>query len=230
MRLGIIGRGPWGDTYARTLEKMGVDYIQLGRDWYKDFGRSLRGCRGVIIASDPNSHFPVALEMITNEIPCVIEKPLCLGADHAARLLIEASNNVVFTGHTRLYSPSWRAFKAKVGRVDSIFMQAGGPSKLGWLWDWGPHLVAMCLDLGFDPRKAHLIEMPERTPISVTVNGNLHWTDEPTTPTALEVLITEFCQAIEKGAPNIEGLKLGVRVVEELERMEEMQGEAIGVE
>ena len=69
---------------------------------------------------------------------------------------------------------------------------------------------------------------PENAPISVTVNGNLHWTDGPTTPTALEVLITEFCEAIEKGKPNIEGLRLGVKVVETLERMEKV--EAVGAE
>lgn len=226
MRLGIIGMGPWGDVYSRTLANMGISHWHAGRDW-----PALSAPDGIIIATDATSHFLNALSLIRHGMPVIVEKPLCLSSTSGEALLEAARemNAIVFTGHTRLYSPAWREFKAKVGRVDSVFMQAGGPSKLGWLWDWCPHLVAMCLDLGFDPLKAHLVEMPHRVPISVTVNGDQHFVDGPTTPTALEVLITEFCEAIEKGEPNIEGLELGVKVVETLEKMEEAVGEATSV-
>lgn len=221
MRLGIIGRGYWGDTYARTLDGMDIDYVQMGRDWHNDY-RHMRHCDGVIIATTPASHFQVALRALRYGLPMIIEKPVCLNSSHAGALLLEASTepHIVFTGHTRLYSPAWMEFKSKLGRIDSVYMQAGGPSPLGWLWGWGPHLVAMCLDLGYDPMGAQLLEMHYRSPIAVTVNGHMHFFDIPTTPTALEVLITDFCRAIEKGEPNIEGLRIGVKVVEGIEALE----------
>lgn len=221
MILGIIGRGHWGDTYKRTLDAMGIECWQAGRVYWTQLPK----VDGLIIASKPKSHCAIAAYALRVNLPAIIEKPMCLDHYDAEMLLkMVGPKSIVFTGHTRLYSPEWRAFKAKCGKPETVFMQAGGEAPLGWLWDWGSHLVAMCLDLGFDPMEAHLVEMPHRVPISVTVNGNLHFVDGPTQPTALEVLITEFCEAIEKGEQNIEGLKLGAKVVETLERMEETVG------
>ena len=223
MRLGLIGRGPFGDVYAETLRGMGIEFWQETRNWKGLFAD------GVIVASAANSHGIIASHLIQSYTPVLIEKPLCVDADEARLLLRNAKENVagvaiVFTGHTRLYSNAWRAFKANAlaEGVRSVYAVAGGTDcKLDPLWDWGSHLVAMCLDLGFDPMEAHILTGTEDWPLKVIVNGTITYTDQPETPTPLEVLLTEFMAAIEKGEPDIRGLEFGVKVVETLEVMEQ---------
>lgn len=218
MRLGIIGRGPWGDTYARTLRGMGIDYWQAGRDYEDTTPRP----DGAIVASAPDSHRQVAEKMMFLGVPVLVEKPVTINA-MAGREFLRSSKKrgaIVFTGHTRLYSPAWREFKRQALEegVASVYAVAGGACKLDPWWDWGPHLVAMCLDLGFDPADATLITTRDEVPLHFDVNGgSLCFGDVPTTPTPLEVLISEFVAAIEAGKPDIRGLELGVKVVEYLE-------------
>lgn len=220
MRLGIIGRGPWGDVYADTLRCMGVEFWQETRNWTE------LHADGVIVASAAESHTTIARYLIRNCIPALIEKPLCLDVQDARILLKMATDMpaIVFTGHTRLYSPAWRVFKAQALErgVRSVRAVAGGPCKLDPLWDWGPHLVAMCLDLGFDPLQASIETGTDEIPLTFIVNRDMTYFDSHAeNPRPLEVLLTEFMAAIEKGEPDIRWLELGVKVVEALEVMQE---------
>jgi hypothetical protein len=196
LKLGIIGRGPWGYTYAKTLSKLGIDFWHAGRDW-----RKKGNADGVIIASSPESHFPVAMSFLADGVPVLIEKPVTLCSREAKALV--GCGGIAFVGHTRLYSPAWRAFKRPAKEVRATVAD--------W-WGWGPHAVAMAFDLG--------CETPE-----ITVGGERmtfvadgrEFHDVVTDPTPLEVLVKEFCAAIESGKPNNEGLQLGLRVVQFLE-------------
>lgn len=217
MKFGIIGRGYWGDVYRKTIESLGHTCWQGGRDHFEP-------CDGLIIATSGASHYEVAMQDIQS-LPLLIEKPLTMSAKQARRLLRTIRENrdsvwtpIVFTGHTHLYSPAWRAFRAKhQGDVQTVYAQAGGPCKLPPKWDWGPHLVALCYDISFDPHKADLRWSFEDTPFKFVVNGRYEYLSPMTYPTPLEVLITEFAAAIEKGEPDIRGLELGVKVVEFLD-------------
>ena len=202
MKLAVVGRGRWGGVYGRTLEKLGIDY-EIGRTW--------RGCDGVIVASPPETHYELAREILTAGYPLVLEKPITTDPSQAWELV--KLGGIAFAGHTRLYSPSWRKFKASLSTVESVDCVVGGTARDPW-WDWGPHLVAMCLDLGFDPRKARIACMSASVPLSFRVNGDREWRDAITDPMPLEVLINEFVAAIERGEPDNDGLKLGARVVE----------------
>lgn len=220
MKLGIIGRGRWGNVYAETLTRMGVDFWQAGEFW-----QAKDAPAGIIVASAAESHAGIAADLIRSGIPALIEKPLCLTAEYARFLLDLAHDfpSIVFTGHTRLYSTAWRDFKAlaMAHGVKSVHAVAGSKDcKLDPLWDWGPHLIAMCLDLGFDPQQARIVTSAQDWPLKVIVNGTLVYTDKQETPSPLEVLLTEFMGAIEKGEPDIRGLELGVKVVQEIEAIE----------
>ena len=215
MKLGIIGRGPWGNVYARTLEGMGVDFWQVaGHGLWKH-----QAADGLIIATAAHSHYDVAIQPIQWGIPVLVEKPVCLTSAHAQELLklAQLHNGIVFTGHTRLYSPAWREFKRRALELGVRAVQAkvGGPCKLDPWWDWGPHLVALCLDLGAHPE---IRVSREPIPLEMIVNGTLVFDDPLTKPTALEVLLTEFMAAIERGEPDVTSLQLGVAVVDYLER------------
>lgn len=216
MKLGIIGRGPWGDVYAKTLKGLGIAFWQAGRGW-ADQPRA----DGVIVACAPDAHMQLAYRFIAHGIPVLIEKPISLRSDEARALLGLANRTdaIVYAGHTRLYSPAWREFREQVLEegVRSVYAVAGGPSKLNHWWDWGPHLVAMCLDLGFDPAEATFVTTGAELPLHFDVNGGMCFGDVPTMPTPLEVLISEFVEAIELGEADYGDLELGVKVVEHLE-------------
>ena len=66
----------------------------------------------------------------------------------------EARGAVVFVDHVYLFHPAWTAFKDEVRRdgpvrsASASFGQAGPfRDDVGLLWDWGPHVVSLCLDL-----------------------------------------------------------------------------------
>jgi predicted dehydrogenase len=208
LKLGIVGRGPWGHTYAKTLTKLGIDFWQAGRDYRKHLPNRYGDCDGVIVACAPEAHCEVAFDLIEDEYPVLIEKPVCLNSQDAEDILSWARDRqgIALVGHTRLYSPAWRAFKRPAKEVRATVAD--------W-WGWGPHAVAMSFDLG--------CENPE-----ITVGGERmtfiadgrEFHDVETDPTPLEVLVKEFIAAIESGKPNNEGLQLGLRVVQFLERHE----------
>jgi predicted dehydrogenase len=205
VRLGIVGRGRWGNTYAETLTRLGIDFWQAGRDYREH----LYGTDGVIIACATPAHYEVAFDVIEDGYPALIEKPVTLKTEEAESLLRLAewrNGNIALVGHTRLYSPAWREFKrpAKVVRA----------TVADW-WDWGPHAVSMAFDLG--------CENPEITVggerMTFSADGRV-FDDVKTDPAPLEVLVREFVAAIESGKPNNEGLQLGLKVVQYLESHE----------
>ncbi len=60
---------------------------------------------GVVIATPNNTHAPLALEAIAADIPCLIEKPLCITADEGRRICeaAEARGVVVTVGYCQRF-------------------------------------------------------------------------------------------------------------------------------
>jgi len=172
LRLGLAGAGRWGRNYIRTIA--GLPEARLARVASSNPQTAAllpAGCRivghwrelidpsqvdGVIIATSPASHAEIARAAILAGIPALIEKPLALSAAEARAIRDLAAARRVFAlvEHTHLFSPAFRALKALVpryGGAREIRSQAGnhGPYRpdVSVLWDWGPHDVAMCLDL-----------------------------------------------------------------------------------
>jgi hypothetical protein len=166
----------------------------------------------VIVATPPETHYSIARTALARRIPVLVEKPVALTSGEA-RGLVDLGG-IAFAGHTRLYSPAWREFKSSLPRVERVEAWAGGTQKDPW-WDWGPHLVAMSFDLGFESPVIHVTQ--EAQPLRFVVNGEHTFTDVETSPTPLEALVLEFCAAIESGQPDNAGLQLGARVISFLE-------------
>jgi predicted dehydrogenase len=116
---------------------------------------------GVIVASPPATHLPIAERFIEQSVPVLVEKPLCLDYSAAARFrdLAVAHRGLVFVDHVHLFSPAFRLLKQlspSLGRITGIVSAGGrqGPfrSDTPALWDWGSHDLAMVLDLvGSEP-------------------------------------------------------------------------------
>lgn len=164
----------------------------------------------MIVATPAETHHEIARCCLGRHIPVLIEKPVTLKGSEADELV--GMGGIAFAGHTRLFSPAWRAFKASLPKVERVECWAGGTDRNPW-WDWGPHLVAMSFDLGFEKPLIHVTR--EERPLRFVVNGEHEFLDVPDDP--LGVLCGEFWAAVQRGTSDNAGLRLGARVVHFLE-------------
>jgi hypothetical protein len=212
LKLGIIGRN-WGSVYARACDSLGIEYWIAGREIAgKHPGWRGQKADGYIIASPPETHFAIARDLLSRGCPVIVEKPVTMHPGEARELA--RMGGIAYAGHTRLYDPNWTRFKALCGVPKEVSASAGGTRRDPW-WDWGPHLVAMCLDLGFDPRKAQISVSRDFEPLSFKVNG-YEFKDEKTSPSPIESLTSAFVEAIRKGIPDNRLMPEVVEIVDEL--------------
>ena len=172
IRLGLIGAGRWGRNYIRTIAELegmrlaGIAsrnpetarMVQPGCAVFADWRNLLNKNEidGVVIAAPAPRHAEMVRAAIEARLPALVEKPLTLDLAEAIALRDVAISNGGFfmVGHTHLFHPAYRALKAMApnyGPVCAIRSEAGnyGPYRPDTpvLWDWGPHDVALCLDL-----------------------------------------------------------------------------------
>lgn len=189
VRLGLIGAGRWGRNYIRTIT--GLDGLRLTAVASRNPGTASLvpdGCAvspdwrelvtgkkidGVVIATPPRQHAEMVRAAIDAKLPALVEKPLTLDLAEALALRDAAvsSGGFFMVGHTHLFHPAYRALKAlapELGPVRALRGEAGnfGPYRPDTpvLWDWGPHDVALCLDLmGKMPEEARSRVAERRT-------------------------------------------------------------------
>jgi len=172
VRIGLIGAGRWGTRYIATLARLpGIKLAHVGSRNPETARLVQKTCRvsgdwravlrdasldGVILASPPMTHAPLALGAIAARLPVLIEKPMAMNVADAEAVATAADTAgvLVMVGHTHLFSPAYRSLKQRgyaLGRLRSTKSSAGndGPARRDAtvLWDWGPHDVSMCIDL-----------------------------------------------------------------------------------
>lgn len=196
-RLGLIGAGRWGTAYIRTLSAM--QDIRLVRvassrtaataalvppecgvtaDWREV---ALAGdLDGVIIATPPRLHFEMAEAAIGAGMAVLVEKPLTLTLADAERLreMAVAGGRCVFVGHVHLYSPAFEELRSRVRLpIAGIRGVAGGwgpfREDITVLWDWGPHDVAMSIELMGRPLNAAATVTPQAAGPAGTAAGEV---------------------------------------------------------
>jgi predicted dehydrogenase len=184
VRLGLIGAGRWGRNYIRTIAD--IEGVRLAgvasrnpetarwapagctvvAEWRALLNKN--GIDGVIIATPAPRHAEMARAAIEAGLPALVEKPLTLDLTEAIALrdMAVSRSGFFMVGHTHLFHPAYRALKAMApdyGPIHAIRGEAGnfGPYRPDTpvLWDWGPHDVALCLDL--------LGAMPEQVRASI---------------------------------------------------------------
>ena len=172
VRLGLIGAGRWGRNYISTISRL--EDVELGcvasrsdaarplvlpscpvtSDWRELARRA--DLDGVIVATPPRLHAPMAEVCLRAGKPVLVEKPLTLSSAEAKALQETAASTGCWAmvEHTHLFHPAYRRLKRllpELGPIERIRACAGnrGPFRRDApvLWDWGAHDVAMCLDL-----------------------------------------------------------------------------------
>jgi predicted dehydrogenase len=176
VRLGLIGAGRWGSTIIRTitaLPELRLERVAsrnpetaalvpqdcvVSADWHAV--ATAPDLDGVVIATPANLHASMATVALEAGKAVFVEKPMATGLTDAEALveLARRTGAVVHVDHTDLSTPAWRALKDSlpmVGHIEAVVGVFGdsGPFRpdVPPRWDWGPHPVAMCLDLLGEP-------------------------------------------------------------------------------
>jgi predicted dehydrogenase len=147
-RIVHIGTGPWGQNYIRTLKELSVEVTVANRDSWQ----SLIDARpdGVIVCTPPDTHIQIAAYALERNIPVMIEKPLALSVADAA--LLCNYDVPILVNHLYLFSTGYQTLKSAlaetpISRIETIGIGTKAHAGYSALWDYGPHDVAMILDL-----------------------------------------------------------------------------------
>ena len=173
LRIGAIGSGYWGPNLIRnfieipdaelvvvadldedrlTHMKMRFPQIQHVTQNYKDFFEM--NLDAVVIATPPDTHFPIAADCIENNLHVLIEKPITLNSADALALynLAQQHGRVLMVGHTFEYNPAVRTLKQMIdsGELGDIYYIDAVRASLGLfqtkanvLWDLAPHDISI---------------------------------------------------------------------------------------
>ncbi len=172
VRLGLVGAGRWGRNYIRTIAAIeGVTLARVASRSPETRALVGAGCEiaedwravaeaadldGVIIATPPALHAEMTRTAVAAGRAVMVEKPLTLDLDEARALrrFVAQRSGFVMVDHIHLFHPAYRMLKETgrgLGPIREIAAVAGdrGPYRedMPVLWDWGPHDVAMSLDL-----------------------------------------------------------------------------------
>lgn len=172
VQIGLIGAGPWGRNFIKTIaSRADIDLAWVGSrnpetaelvppgtivdpDWRQLL--KIGSADGVVIATPPDVHVPMAMAALDAGLSICVEKPLALRQSEARNLLAAAKSSdcTVLVDHVYLYHSAWlpmKDFVAASGGVRKIEARAGqwGPFRadVPVLWDWAPHDLAMCMDM-----------------------------------------------------------------------------------
>jgi predicted dehydrogenase len=147
-RIVHIGTGPWGKNYLKTYEAFPISVDIATRDSWQSLidGRP----DGVVICTPPDTHIEIAQFALERGIPVLIEKPLALSLAQAKQL--QGYTAPIVVDHLYLFSPTYQAFKRgtlgkRVRGITTVGTGTKNHEGYSVLWDYGPHDVAMVLDL-----------------------------------------------------------------------------------
>ena len=171
-RIAVIGAGPWGKKIIGTLTRMASAQLvavvssntgiqsqlpancRIIADW-----RSLvddKMADGVVIAAPPALHAEMAVSLIGAGRSVLIEKPMCLSAAEAERIvaIAEKAKSVVQVNHIDLQNAAWKALCGHLPAIGPIRTVTGvigefndGPENRRPHWVYGPHFIACCVRL-----------------------------------------------------------------------------------
>lgn len=172
MQLALIGLGYWGPNLLRNFHKhkaIGAAFdldeerlmkfatdpayygIYFDTDYQKTFGRN--DIIGVVIATPPATHYPIAMEALKYDKHIFIEKPMTLKVEEAEEIVKVAKrkNLKVMVGHTFLYTAEVRKIKeivdsGELGDIKYIHasrLNLGKFQKANVVADLAPHDISI---------------------------------------------------------------------------------------
>jgi predicted dehydrogenase len=176
INLGLIGVGKWGSRYLDTISSMADVRISavcrnsiqppvnipsdcaFFTNWevMLDAVKRTGMCDGVIIATPPDIHIPIAVRAVKLGLGIMIEKPAALSTQEIIELDKIPTKAPILVNHIHLFAPAYEKLKRMIDSSISSIQSCGwnnGPVRsYSSLYDYGPHDLAMCIDLmGLSP-------------------------------------------------------------------------------
>ena len=248
--LALIGVGKWGRNYLSAVKDIPNCQIKYTRTHeYQDLLEK-DDIDGVIIATPASTHFEIASEFLQKGFNLLIEKPLAANSSEAEKLyeLWTKTKPKVLVGLTYLYNQNYQKMKLKlpeIGQIKEIVFEGlSSPVRndVNILWDWGPHVVSLFLDLVQKPvskinysgqKDSGNLELEFDS--GIKASSYMQWINpekirmlkiigetgelqvdfslpNPTPPLTIELM--EFVDAIRENKPITSGIKLGVEVTD----------------
>ena len=193
IKIGLIGAGKWGQNIIRSINKLpdleisclctkhkkpNLDFLsdfQYTQDWKKLIASN--EVDAVVISTPAETHYEMLMYAINQKKPVFIEKPHCLGSEEANNLLknAEEKKSIVIIDHIYLFHSDFKNLKNKLTlenkkafKINTIGGNYGPFRKnITVLWDYGPHDIAMIIDLLNDePSKIQVTYQSNKTNIS----------------------------------------------------------------
>jgi len=173
IKIGLIGPGKWGLNIIKSIHKISdleISYIcSKNKKSERNYSSNCKHTTNwkelidsdevdaVVIATPPVTHYEILNYAIKQKKPTFVEKPHCLSSIEAQHILQEAEKNksIVIVDHIYLHNKSFQDLKKKLNKKNKKLFKiksfAGnyGPFRkdIGVLWDYGPHDIALCIDL-----------------------------------------------------------------------------------
>lgn len=172
INLALIGVGRWGKNFISTissipdcrlkyicahtnenLKTFSDDYTKVRN--YRDLFK-YKDIDGLIVVTPGSTHFEIAYEFLKKGYNLFIEKPLTTDYKQALKLkkVYDSKKSAVLVGHIDLYNPPFIKLKKitkDIGQIQYLTFEGlnNGPvrSDMSVLWEWGPHGIAVVLDL-----------------------------------------------------------------------------------
>ncbi len=172
LSVAVLGAGRWGKCLISTVQRLDGFSLRAVASSNPDTRTLVPNCclvtpgwreviehpevMAVLIATPPALHLEMTRHALTCGKPVFLEKPMTMEPQEAreiARLSAETGRPVIID-HIHLFSDAFRSMKEhlpQIGRIRRIRGDAGnkGPVRhdASVLWDWGPHDLAMILDI-----------------------------------------------------------------------------------
>jgi predicted dehydrogenase len=175
-RVALIGTGSMGSLHARVLaqsdrcdlvrvidprEEVGRSVAdRFGAEWSPDFD-SLRDVDAVVLAAPTHTHHRLALDVLHQDVPLLVEKPVCDDLAHTEEVLATAEERDVplMCGLLERYNPAVMTALALINEPVHVAATRHSPYapriKTGVGWDLLVHdvdIAIRCFD-GAEPRK-----------------------------------------------------------------------------
>jgi len=173
----VIGAGHWGKNYIRILnEKRRLHTVCETKlqfrlpeaiGWVKnpEYIQENPQIKSVVIATPPETHFKLAIEMLKSGKHVLVEKPMCMSSTEGVILGVEARSDkrILMVGHLLRYHPAFRKVLElinadQIGKLNYIYASRLNLGRIRenenvW-WSFAPHDISMILALtGKEPTK-----------------------------------------------------------------------------
>ena len=170
MKTGLVGIGPWGQNYLKTIKK--IPNIELkwvcspNRKNEKNLPKSCKLVNdynlllednqldSIIISTPPSTHYELTKKALLAGKDVLVEKPMTLFSNEALELkeLSEVKSKVLMVGHIYLYNSVVLELKKMIdkGELKKIVgfysnLSNSNPSRqdINVMWDFAPHSISL---------------------------------------------------------------------------------------